>query len=105
MLKYLGKSKLHEFLKENGFNPPMLKTMAYGKYRGDEWLKNDILDVSCIRGKIMFVSELEYNEEKDKFIEISKYRYDLVDGEWKKNYECHRGERAKIYDLNLGDEE
>ena len=96
---------MHEFLKENGFNPPLMKYMSYGKYRGNERLENDILDVFCIRGKIMFVSELECNEEKDKFIEISRYRYDLIDGEWKKNYERHRGERAKIYDLNLGDEE
>lgn len=88
MMKYLGKSYLHKFLVENGFNPPMLKSMAYGKYRGDEWLKNDILDVFCVRGKVLFVSELEYNEEKDKFCELARYRYDFDNnGKWIKNYQ------------------
>lgn len=87
-MKYLGKSYFHKFLIEKGYNPPALKYMAYGKYRGDEWLKNDIIDIFCIRGKIIFLSELAYDEQQDKYIEISRNRYDLVDGEkWIKNYE------------------
>lgn len=87
-MKYLGKTYLHKFLKEKGFNPPMLKSMAYGKYRGDEWLKNEILDINCVRGKAIFVSELEYNEERDKFCEVSRYAYYPDEtGEWIKKYE------------------
>jgi len=87
-MKYLGKTYLHKFLKEKGFNPPMLKSMAYGKYRGDEWLKNEKIDIYCVRGKAIFVSELEYDEELDMFCEVSRHAYYLdkkVD--WIKHYE------------------
>ena len=90
-MKYLGKTYLHKFLKEKGFNPPMLKSMAYGMYRGDEFLKNDILDVFCVRGKTIFVSELDYNIEKDKFCEVSRYHYDLSkDGDWIKTWSMRK---------------
>lgn len=88
-MKYLGKSYLHKFLIEKGYNPPALKYMVYGKDRGDEWLKCDIIDIFCIRGKIIFLSEFAYDEQQDKYIEVSLYCYDSVDGEnWIKNYEC-----------------
>lgn len=86
-MKYLGKSYLHKFLIEKGYNPSALKYMDYCKYRGDEWLKDDNFRIFCVRGKIIFLSELAYDEEQDKDIEVSRYRYDLVNGEWIKNYE------------------
>lgn len=87
-MKYLGKRYLHKFLKAEGFCSPVLKHMDYGKYRGDEWLKDEFIDIFCFLGNVIFVSELAYDEKRDKFIEISRYRYDLVDGEkWIKTYE------------------
>ena len=93
-MKYLGKKYLHQFLIKKGYNPPLLKSMAYGKYRGDEWLKNEILDVFCVQGNTIFVSELLFDEELDGFFEISRYRYDLINGEWIKNYERIRNKRS-----------
>ena len=87
-MKYLGKRYLHKFLKAQGFNPPALKEMEYKVYRGDEFLESSELRLFMVRGKSIYLGVNEYDEERDKYIEVSRYTYLLTEnGEWKKGYE------------------
>lgn len=85
---YLGKTKLYNFLKEEGYNVPRtMREMEYHKYRGNEWLNCDDVKIWCVRGKSISVSIYEYDEETDKRHETEYYCYMLIDGIWKKFYQ------------------
>ena len=84
---YLGKTKLYNFLKAEGFNVPRtMRETEYKKYRGDEWLECDDVRIWCVRGKRISVSVYEYDEETDKRHETEYYCYALFGGVWKKHY-------------------
>ena len=84
---YLGKTKLYNFLKAEGFNVPRtMRQFGYEKYRGNEWMKTDDVGIWCVRGKSISVSVYEYDEETDKRHETEYYCYALFEGVWKKHY-------------------
>ena len=61
MLKYLGKRFLYRFLKTLDFEGiPLFTEFEYGKFNGDEWLKNADFEVLCVRGKFIYVMHFTY---------------------------------------------
>ena len=86
-MKYFGKRYLYNFLTSHGFEPPKLKNMEYGKYRGDEWLRCGTLDLFCIFGQTINVSVLEYDELTDDQYETERHAFGIFGKEWQKTYE------------------
>lgn len=85
---YLGKTKLYNFLKAEGFTiPRVMRDTEYKKYRGDEWLKCDDVELFAVRGKRISVSVYVYDEATDKRHETEYDCYTLFAGVWKKYYQ------------------
>lgn len=85
--KYLGKTRLYNFLKAKGFTVSfVMRDMEYKKYRGSEFLKGDNVELSAEYGRHICVSVYEYDEELDERIETEYYCFMLVDKIWYKHY-------------------
>lgn len=80
-IKYYGKRYLFNFLKDHGYDVPLMKEFIYKFYRGSEWLKTMYLEeievYSPARG-VVYVTLNEFDDETDekRQAEYSKY----VDG-------------------------
>lgn len=76
-MKYYGKKYLYNFLKDHGYEVPLMKKFNYEFYRGTEWLKtwfNEIHVFSPVRGVIyVTLNEIDDGTGKKKEIEYSKY--------------------------------
>ena len=90
-MKYLGTRCLKKWIKER-FN--IKENLEYGKYRGDEWLKGESINIFCIQGKLINVSI--YSDINGIRKETERKSYYLENEEWILRY--HRfGKDVKIY--------
>ena len=94
-MKYLGKRYLHNFLKVNGFAPPALKDMEYGKRGCDEWLRCDSIDVFYTFRKTITVSIFKHDEKDGETYKTERYAYSLTGSVWKKVSE-RKGLKIKL---------
>lgn len=90
-MKYLGARYLKNWIKERFC---IKENLEYGKYRGDEWLKGETIDIFCIQGKLINVSI--YSTVNGASKETERRSYYLEQEKWILRY--HRvGKDVKIY--------
>lgn len=97
-MKYLGKKKLYDFLKEQGFTVPQMKEFRYVRARGDEIfetvLEEQDIELFCVRGVAIYVSLYETFVDSDwnsKRVEVKRLAYHLDENSmWIKHYERER---------------
>ena len=90
-MNYSGKKQLYKFLKDKGYNVPIMKLMEYTFYRGDEWLKYyDLKLYSPARG-VIYVTVCEENKDGEQVEkEYSKYMNGVL------NYQIKNGKKTVV---------
>lgn len=96
-MKYLGKRYLYNFLKEQGFEIPLMKEFRYVRARGDEIfdtvLEENDVELFCVRGKAIFISVYKRFVNSDgssKRVQVKRLGYHLETSMWIKHYETER---------------
>lgn len=98
-MKYLGKRYLYNFLKEQGFEIPLMKEFRYVRACGDEIfetvLEENDVTLFCVRGVAIYISVYERFIDSDwnsKRVEVKRLAYHLDENSmWIKHYECENG--------------
>ena len=69
----------------------MMKDCSYKCYRGSEWLKGEADDGYCFKlyhmGVFVSLDISKYVEEKDKYVEVDRITFRLVDDKLVKEYQ------------------
>lgn len=92
-MKYLGIRKLKNWTKER-FS--IRDKFEYGKFRGDEWLKGEYIDIFCVQGRLIHVSLYQYCEIEEVRKETERRSYYLENEEWVLRYQ-RSSKNIKVY--------
>lgn len=84
-MKYYKKTYLYNFLADRGYSVPKKIWMEYEFYRGNEWLRGDLLEAYSPKRGVIYVTVKENREEREVEVEYSKYEngvlvYQVLDG-------------------------
>ena len=73
-MKYQGKKRLYEFLKERGYRVPQMKKMEYERFRGSEWLRYFNISLYAYSKRISVTTYAEDEDGEKEEDEYSVYR-------------------------------